>query len=747
MTASNANGAYKAGQTIHVQVNLSRARHRHRQPASWRSTRPRRSPPPTPAASGTSTLDLRLHRPGRRQRRHPRLHRHRRPHPQRRHHRRHRRPTTPTLTLASPGRRRLARGQQEPSPSTPTAPTVSNVTASNANGAYKAGQTIHVQVGFSEPVNVTGTPEAARSRPAPPTRRPSYASGSGTSTLTFDYTVQAGDNSRRPRLHRHRRPDAQRRHHHRPGRQQRRPSPSPAPAPPARSAPTRTSSSTPPPRPSATSPPPTPNGTYKAGQTIHVQVNFSEPVNVTGTPQLALNTSPGRVGHLRLRQRHLDADLRLHRPGRRQRRHARLRRDQRADPQRRHHRRRGRQQRHPDPRQPRRGRLALCQQEHRRSTPTRPTVTSVSASNANGSYKAGQTIHVQVNFSEPVNVTGTPQLAARDTARPPRPPTYVSGSGTSTLTFDYTVQAGDTGADPRLHGANALTLNGGTIADAAANNATLTLALPGAAGSLGANKDLVIDTTAPTVSGVTASNANGSYKAGQTIHVQVNFSEPVNVTGTPQLALNTTPAESATYASGTGTSTLTFDYTVQAGDNVATLDYTATNALTLNGGTIADTAGNNATLRPRQPGQRRLARAKQEPDHRHDRADRRATSPPPTPTAPTRPARPSTSRSTSPSPSPSPALRSCCSRPAPPTRPPTTSPAGAARPSASTTPSRPATTSRRPRLPRHRRPDPQRRHASPTPPPTTPPSPSSARAPPARSAPTRTSSSTPPPRR
>ena len=69
---------------------------------------------------------------------------------------------------------------------------------------------------------------------------------------------------------------------------------------------------------------------------------------------------------------------------------------------------------------------------------------------------------------------------------------------------------------------------------------------------------------------MSASNADGAYKAGQTIHVQVNFSEPVTVTGTPQLALNTSPAESAIYASGSGTSTLVFDYTVQAGDNVAT---------------------------------------------------------------------------------------------------------------------------------------------------------------------------------
>jgi len=231
---------------------------------------------------------------------------------------------------------------------------------------------------------------------------------------------------------------------------------------------------------------------------------------------------------------------------------------------------------------------------------TPPTVSGVTASNANGAYKAGQTIHVQIDFPEAVNVTGSPKLALNTS--PAESATYASGSGTSTLTFDYTVQAGDTAAALDYAGIGALTLNGGTIADLATNNATLTLAAPGAAGSLSAGKSLTIDTTAPTVSSVSASNANGGYKAGQTIHVQMTFSEPVNVTGSPQLALDTTPAESAAYTSGSGTSTLTFDYTVQTGDNVATLGYTGTGALGLNGGTIADPAGNSATLTLASPG-------------------------------------------------------------------------------------------------------------------------------------------------
>ena len=62
------------------------------------------------------------------------------------------------------------------------------------------------------------------------------------------------------------------------------------------------------------------------------------------------------------------------------------------------------------------------------------------------------------------------------------------------------------------------------------------------------------------------------------------------MTGTPQLTLN--DGAVANYASGSGTTTLTFNYTVAAGQNTADLDYASTTALALNGGTIEQAAGN-----------------------------------------------------------------------------------------------------------------------------------------------------------
>ncbi len=52
----------------------------------------------------------------------------------------------------------------------------------------------------------------------------------------------------------------------------------------------------------------------------------------------------------------------------------------------------------------------------------------------------------------------------------------------------------------------------GKIQDVAGNNATLTLAAPGASGSLGANKNLVVDTTSPTVTGVSATTEAGALR-------------------------------------------------------------------------------------------------------------------------------------------------------------------------------------------------------------------------------------------
>src|SRR5205085_4067328 len=90
----------------------------------------------------------------------------------------------------------------------------------------------------------------------------------------------------------------------------------------------------------------------------------------------------------------------------------------------------------------------------------------------------------------------------------------------------------------------------------------------------------VLDTTAPTVSNVTATNANAAYTVGANIVPTVQFTEPIFVNtgaGTPALALNS--GGSGSYTSVSGGNTMLFGYTVAAGQNSPDLDYASTAAL------------------------------------------------------------------------------------------------------------------------------------------------------------------------
>jgi len=219
-----------------------------------------------------------------------------------------------------------------------------------------------------------------------------------------------------------------------------------------------------------------------------------------------------------------------------------------------------------------------------------PSVSSVSTSTASGNYGLGSTISIDVNFTEAVSVTGTPTITLNTTPTN-RTASYSSGSGTSTLTFTYTVQAGDTAG--RLDYVATSSLSG-TIADLAGNAASLTLPATASNGLYSTN--IVVESSLPSPTSVIATQPNGAYSTGKDIDIVVSYSDIMTVSGNPLLALNTSPAQSATYQSGSGTNKLTFRYTVQSGDTAGILNYSSTAALTLNGGSITDAHGTNASL-------------------------------------------------------------------------------------------------------------------------------------------------------
>ncbi|UWU74072.1 Ig-like domain-containing protein [Bradyrhizobium huanghuaihaiense] len=472
------------------------------------------------------------------------------------------------------------------------APTVSSEAITSATGAQNntlnAGDVVSVTVTFSESVTVTGTPQLALNIGGTPVQA-SYASGSGSTQLVFTYTIQAGQNDANGisidtnalSLNGGTITDA------------------------AGNVAVLTAAAvtdnasykvdTAGPTVSSeaiTSATGVQNGTLNAGDVVSVTVTFSESVTVTGTPQLALNiggtpvqasyasgsgssqlvfTYTIQAGQNDANGISINANA-LSLNG---------------------------------------GTItdvagnaavltaaAVADNVSYKVDTAAPTVSSEAITSATGAQNstlnAGDVVSVTVSFSESVTVTGTPQLALNIGGTPVQA-SYASGSGGTQLVFTYTIQAGQNDANGISLGANALSLNGGTIADAAGNAAVLTAA------AVADNASYKVDTAAPTVSGEAITSAtgaqNGTLNAGDVVSVTVSFSESVTVTGTPQLALNIggTPVQ-ASYASGSGSTQLVFTYTIQAGQNDANGISIDTNALSLNGGTITDAAGNVAVL-------------------------------------------------------------------------------------------------------------------------------------------------------
>ena len=210
---------------------------------------------------------------------------------------------------------------------------------------------------------------------------------------------------------------------------------------------------------------------------------------------------------------------------------------------------------------------------------------------ANGTYGAGQNLDFTVNFSEAVTVAGgTPTIQVTLDTGGVVNADYVSGTGTSSLVFRYTVQAGDQDNNGIEVGSE-ITLNGATIKDGAENEAILAL------NSIGETDEVLVDGIVPQVSSVSVP-ANATYKEGGNLDFTVNFSEAVTVAGgTPTIpvTLNTGGTVNASYTSDSGTSALVFRYTVQAGDQDNN-GIKVGSEITLNGATIKDGAENEAIL-------------------------------------------------------------------------------------------------------------------------------------------------------
>jgi hypothetical protein len=231
------------------------------------------------------------------------------------------------------------------------------------------------------------------------------------------------------------------------------------------------------------------------------------------------------------------------------------------------------------------------------SDTTAPTVSGV-----NSSTGVGSSISIQVTFSEVVTVAGSPQLTI-ETGSTDRTVNYVSGSGSNTLTFTYVVQAEDNSADLNYIATSPLTLNSGTIKDAANNNAILTLPAAGAAGSLSANKAIVVDTAAPTptVSAISIiSTGNVTVRSSEIgtaylVKSSLNVSALADITGAAdgdwnQVAIATANTDTNLSAAGLATAT----YKLYVVDALGNLSAGSSNLVTIATATAPSMATNAA---------------------------------------------------------------------------------------------------------------------------------------------------------
>ena len=224
---------------------------------------------------------------------------------------------------------------------------------------------------------------------------------------------------------------------------------------------------------------------------------------------------------------------------------------------------------------------------------TAPTVSSVAITSdaGNGVYGIGDDIEATVTFSEDVTVTDTPRLGL-DIGGTSKTASYESTSG-STVVFSYTVAEGDSDHDGIAIRANRLILSGGTIRDAADNDADLSH------DALSAQEDHEVDGIRPSVSRIyipaSTHTTDRAFTIGDPIWIYTDWSERLYVTGNPQLTLDFDgTSKTSTYTDGwLGHFS---EYTVVEGDSAPDGVAIPANAISLNGGSIRDRAGNDAVL-------------------------------------------------------------------------------------------------------------------------------------------------------
>lgn len=230
----------------------------------------------------------------------------------------------------------------------------------------------------------------------------------------------------------------------------------------------------------------------------------------------------------------------------------------------------------------------------------KPELVRLSAKTANGNYKAGNEIELTMEFNKPVQFIGNSDIKPKlklnlGTEENPKYAEYISGNKEAVHVFKYTVVTGDNTSELDVTG---ITTTGITWVDVSdVNTKVENIAIPVVeANQLKGNRDIVIDTKAPTVSSFEASSASGNYNLGKQLYFAVSFSEEVNITNlsNEKVQLEFNNGQYSSEVTKTGPSSLLFKYVVTAGHDTSALK--ATNIVFKNV-TVKDNAGNELELK------------------------------------------------------------------------------------------------------------------------------------------------------
>ena len=175
-----------------------------------------------------------------------------------------------------------------------------------------------------------------------------------------------------------------------------------------------------------------------------------------------------------------------------------------------------------------------------------PTITAISSSSSDATYKLGSTITITATASESV-LSGATFVVTLETGTTDRTVTLTASADGTTLTGTYTVQSGDVSADLT---ANAI--SAGSISDVAGNAMTSTT-LPSGGNNIAGAKAIVVDGVVPTVTAITADVVYGGNAVVQStetgsvylVNTSVSVEDLASITGAAGALWNSVTIASA----------------------------------------------------------------------------------------------------------------------------------------------------------------------------------------------------------